>query len=644
MRHMKYIIDIEADGFKPSRVWCIVVRSVETGLVTCFTYKGRYGCAPIEDFNEWYDPEMQLIGHNIVSYDIPVLNQLLGVGIRNEWLHVVDTFVVSRLVNYKGYTTHSLEEIGLSLGHPKTEFDDWDNFTEVMLEYCKNDVEVNTQIYDRFKRFINDPAWNLSMWCEHWTSTICKEMHDNGFHFNKNLATRRLQQLEEEMGLLESEMAKFEPFKREVARIQYKINKDGSLHANIRKAYDRYGQCLMEGNELVGYNFVDFNPNSTKDRIEKLWEFGWDPIEKTDTAYKFKMQARPNRPWGKKKRLTQEEYDAKKDYFNYYGWTVNEVNLETLPADAPEGGRLLAKWLTLNGRRSALRERLQNLEPDSRIRTNFWFIGSWTHRMSHSSPNLANISSPFHGEPQSPVEEIKAEYDADMRTMFDAEEGYLVGTDAESIQLRILAHYLKNDEYVQAILEGNKADETDIHNVNRRSLGLDHLTRDHAKTFIYAWLLGAGVAKVSRILACSHTAAKEAVDNFIERTEGLSSLKSGQIRRDAGRGYFVGLDGRKVINNSDYLMLAGYLQNGETIVMKHANILWRQAAIEEKIRFKQVNFVHDEWQTQVYDSLDAAERIGVLQCEALTKAGEQLGCYCPMAGETRIGPTWLETH
>jgi DNA polymerase I-like protein with 3'-5' exonuclease and polymerase domains len=161
---------------------------------------------------------------------------------------------------------------------------------------------------------------------------------------------------------------------------------------------------------------------------------------------------------------------------------------------------------------------------------------------------------------------------------------------------------------------------------------------------VYAWLLGAGTSKVSRILRCSSAQAKQAVESFIQSTKGLSELRHGRIRRDARRGYFEGLDGRKVINSEEYLMLAGYLQAGEAVAMKHANILWDHWAREEKINFRQTNLVHDEFQVEVNDSLDAAERLGELQCMALTKTGESLGLFCPLSGETQIGKSWLDTH
>lgn len=639
----RYIVDIETDSLNASVIWCIVALNVDSDERIIWTKDGAFGHKRLEDFPGWAEGVDQFIGHNFIAFDGPTLNNLLNANIKNEWPTVVDTFVVSRLVRFKLFGTHSLDELGTALGYPKTEFSDFSQLTEEMVSYCCDDVAVNKHIFLDLERHITNPVWDQSMWCEHWMHFICREMHNNGFYFNATMATRRLGEIEQHIALLEEEMAKFKPFRREVARLKYRFKKDGELFQSVLDAYDRYDECVVQSDELVCFSYQPFNPGSTKDRVEKLWEFGWEPVEKTDTHYKFLMKARPGEMWGKTK-LTAKIIKEKKEYFNYYGWTVNETNLETLPADAPEGARTLAQWLTLDGRRKALRERLDNVEADFRIRTNFWHIGSWTHRMSHSSPNLANISSPFHKEVKSPVDEIKAEYDADMRRMFTVESGYLVGTDAESIQLRILAHYLKNDEYVQAIIEGSKADETDIHNVNRRALGLNHLTRDHAKTFIYAWLLGAGTEKVSRILECSLSSAKAAVASFVENTKGLGELKRGQIRRDAGRGYFIGLDDRRVLCDSEYLMLAGYLQNGETVVMRHANIKWREDALREKIIFKQVNMVHDEWQTQVYGSLDMAERLGELQCNALTWAGEKLGCYCPMSGETRIGQDWLETH
>lgn len=635
---MRVVADIEADSFWPSRIWVIVTREV-----------GQ------EDTKVWLKPDFpafieyakgvdEWVFHNGLNYDVPHINRLLGEQVIDPDT-VWDTFVLSRMIAFNRFNGHGLDEIGQSIGVPKTHFDDFSHLSQEMIDYCIDDVNLGYKVYQKFERFIDDTSWRDSIVSEHRTARLCFDMHCNGFMFDVPAAKVLHADIRQRMDDLEAEFSTlWPPVRTEVNRIKYRIRKDGQLYPNVAKTLAE-ADCERDGSELVIYEYITFNPGSTKDRVDELWAAGWQPIEKTDSHYKFSMKGRPGKPWGKKAKLTEEEYAEKKAYFDHYGWKVNEENLETLPDDAPEGAAKLAQWLTLNGRLKPLEERLTKVSEDGRLRSKFWHIGAWTHRMASSDPNLQNLSSPWHGEAKNPVQVVKELYDSKLREMFIVPEGaYLVGTDAESIQLRILAHYLKNDDYVHAIVSGLKEEGNDIHNVNRRALGLPDITRGHAKTFIYAWLLGAGVAKVARILGCSLSDAKRAVDNFIANTEGLGELRSGLIQRDASRGYFTGLDGRRVVQNEAYYMLAGYLQNGETLVMKHANWMWYEQAKTERISFKQVNFVHDEWQTEVTDSYDAACRLGELQCEALEQVGKDLNVYCPLSGETKIGTNWLETH
>lgn len=331
-------------------------------------------------------------------------------------------------------------------------------------------------------------------------------------------------------------------------------------------------------------------------------------------------------------------------HFERYGWKVNEQNLNTLPETAPEAAKDLAKWLTLEGRRSSLEEWLGCVSEDSRIHGKFWHIGAWTHRMSHSNPNQANIPSVFHGEPRTAVEEVKAKYDGRARALFHVpEDSWLVGCDAEGIQLRILAHYMKSEKYVRAITEGRKEDETDIHNLNKKSLGSVCRTRDHAKTFIYAWLLGARTPKIAEILGCSIPQASQAEKNFLEALPELKRIKTLLVPRDAGRGYFTGLDGRKVKCNSEHLMLSGYLQNGESIVIKRWVLKWTERAKEEGLKFKLVDVVHDETQTEVYSKEDG-ERLLEIQGKCMQEVGEELGLFCPLATSGTVGKSWFDTH
>lgn len=630
------VVDIETDPIPCTRIWCIVVREVgsEEHLV--------WDKENLHDFVDYAKTVDLWVAHNGIAFDIPVLNKFLNTNI--PYHKVIDTFIVSRLVNYSKYQTHSLDELGTAVGARKLPFKDFSRYTPEMLKYCKQDVDVTLKVYKMYERFIWDVKWKDSLRCEHDLAVICNDMQDNGFSFDKATAEELLSSVTQRMSELEAGFQKlWPPELTEVNRILYRIKADGTLYKNVAEALDKYPKTKIEGRELVCYDYKSFNPGSTKDRVEKLWQAGWEPTEKTKTHFKFLSQARIGSQWGKSI-VTQEFYDKKKAEFDFYGWTVSEENLLTLPESAPEAAKSLAEWLTLEGRRSSLVEWIGQCKEDGRIHGKFWHIGAWTGRMSHSNPNSANISSAFHGDPKNAVEKVKAEYDAKLRALWRADEGaYLVGTDAEGIQLRILAHYLKSDDYVHAIVSGRKEDETDIHNVNKRALGLNHIDRDDAKTFIYAHVLGAGLAKTARILKTTQGNAREAVNRF-KAELGLDVLRKGIIERDSRRGYFDGLDGRKVIQANSHLMLAGYLQNGEAVVMKHANILWREWADEARIEYKQVNFVHDEWQTECYGSLDAAEYLGELQRNSIVEVGKRLGVYCPLAGSTDIGRNWYDTH
>jgi hypothetical protein len=98
-------------------------------------------------------------------------------------------------------------------------------------------------------------------------------------------------------------------------------------------------------------------------------------------------------------------------------------------------------------------------------------------------------------------------------------------------------------------------------------------------------------------------------------------------------------------------MLGGYLQNGESVIMKRACLLWRARLKKERIPFWQVNYVHDEWQTETIKDMQLARYIADVQMNSIKQTGEDLGLRCPMAGsilsahETiAIGNNWRETH
>jgi DNA polymerase-1 len=192
---------------------------------------------------------------------------------------------------------------------------------------------------------------------------------------------------------------------------------------------------------------------------------------------------------------------------------------------------------------------------------------------------------------------------------------------------------MNDPEYTKTLLEG------DIHTFNKEALGEFCKDRPTAKTFIYAWLLGAGQAKVAMILGCTVKQAGVAMDNFLRSIPALKELKR-KAAMAAQRGYLVGLDGRRIKIESEHKSLSVYLQGGETIIMRMANYLWFTNA--SNIKFKQVVWVHDEWQTEVEE--DRAEELGKLQVQSIRDTGEYFNLNCPLDGEYKVGNNWAETH
>jgi DNA polymerase-1 len=390
------------------------------------------------------------------------------------------------------------------------------------------------------------------------------------------------------------------------------------------------------GHSFSLIEFVPFNPGSPKQIVERLNESGWKPYENTKGHIKAERELK----WCKDKAERRAIEDRLQEY-QVYGWSISEANLLTLPKDAPEASRKLVQRLLLASRRSTLETWTKAFRPTSgRIHGNFNHIGAWTGRMSHSDPNMANVPS---GD---------TPYAHDMRSLWTVpKDRLLVGVDADSIQLRVLAHYMNDPVFTEALVRGDKDKGTDAHTLNMLALGPVCSSRDVAKTFIYGWLLGAGVGKVAQILGCSEAEAREAIDNFIRQYPGLLTLKSKVIPEDAQRGYFIGLDKRLVMCNNEHLMLAGYLQNGEQVIMKRANVLWRNRLLKERVPFQQVNLVHDEYQTETVNDLDVAKYIAKVQADSLRQVGEDLNLNCPMLGsiinshkKLAIGTSWSETH
>lgn len=583
------------------------------------------------------------MGHNLIGYDLPVLHRLGGEAVSSalRGLRTVDTLVISRLLDFGQSGGHSLARWGEVLGISKGEFKGpWDEWTQEMEDYCVQDTAVSLALYKRFKPYLDSPRWKAPFRLEHFMAEVSYDLHVNGFNFDIDKCKELCYTIGIEREKIDGELlSAFSPKVRFIREISPKFTKFGTLNkSDFRWA----GPDLsaFNGGPFSLIEYETFNPASPAQIVERLNDAGWKPTEKT----KGHLQAL--RDSKSKDDETKQLALKKLEKFARTGWTVSEENLKTLPPEAPEAAKKLARRILLASRERTLTEWINAYREDGRIHGRPQSIGAWTHRMAHQDPNTGNI----------PRDD--ATFGIEMRSMWNVPDGsYLVGVDAEGIQLRVLAHYINDLRFTQSVVSGRKEDGTDPHSLNKQALGEPCKSRNDAKTFIYAWLLGAGIGKVADILGCSYGEAVTANENFLRYYPGLQLLKSNQIPQDAARGFFEGFDGRYVRIFGDdrgakeHFCLAGYLQNGEVCVMKRATEIWYPRLKNEGIPFKLVNLVHDEWQNQVDADYDTALYVANVMADSIRQAGEDFNLRCPMAGsilgghgKIAIGRTWYETH
>ena len=573
---MKQVVcDIEANGLKPTKVWVIVACDLSNRELQVFSGD------TLQDFNA-YIKDAEVIGHNIIGYDIPVLERLLGTDFSS--CKVTDTLVLSRLTDPSREGGHSLDSWGQRLGFAKGEHNDWTTFSQDMVEYCKQDVRVNCKVYDALQGVLANFG-SESIDLEHNVQNIINRQTETGWLLDQEHAFILLAKLKEKKYELEEMVhEKFIPLPTFVREITPKYKKDGSLSVvGLRFAGEQWGNYVQTFSRI---DYPEFNLGSRQQIGRYLQYFGWKPTKFTE-----KGQA-----------------------------IVDESVLATV-TDIPEAS-MIAEYLMLQKRIAQVQSWLDAVEDDGRVHGYVNSNGAVTGRMTHSSPNMAQVPS------------VSAEYGADCRACWTSPKGYkIVGMDASGLELRMLAHYMKDEAYTNEILTG------DIHTANQLASGVD--TRSQAKTFIYAFLYGAGDAKIGSIVGGTARDGKRLKEKFLTNTPSLRDLRE-RVSVASGRGYVLGLDRRRVYVRSEHAALNTLLQSAGAIVMKKALCLLDEYATLWGLDYRFVGNIHDEIQTEVRE--DQAEQFGRLAVSCIEAAGNYYKLNCPLAGEYKIGDNWSETH
>lgn len=577
LSHSKIIFDIEADGLNPTVVWCIVAKELDGDVHT-------FDNTQIEEGIKFLQTADVLIGHNIIGYDLPTLKRLHNAEFRAE---LEDTLVMSRLYNPIRENGHSLKTWGYRVNCPKQEQpEDFDSYTPEMLEYCIQDVKLNEKVYkslvEEGRSFSKE-----SIVLEQQVADVIKDQERNGFYFDSKQAMTLLADLKAKMFDVETEVQQtFKPKWVDDKMVTPYVRKDGQL-SKRGLTDDEYNRCMETNNfePFMRKTLQEFNLGSRKQIGEYLIDFGWKPVKFTPTGQPI----------------------------------VDEGTLKKI--EHIREAKLIADYLLYQKRIAQVTSWIDELQGD-RVHGGVISNGTITGRMSHRSPNLAqvpNMGSPFGKE---------------CRSCWTVPEGYkLVGIDASGLELRMLAHYMNDQEYINEVVNG------DIHTTNQKLAGLK--SRDQAKTFIYALVYGAGDEKIGNVAGGTRKHGSELKRTFLNNLPALKKLKD-RVQQASRRGFLKGLDGRKIYVRSQHAALNTLLQGGGAIVMKKALAMLDSLLKLNAVDAKFVANIHDEWQMEVKES--QADFVGELAVSCIEKAGEHFQMRCPLTGEYKIGDNWSETH
>lgn len=146
------VFDTESDGFvyESTVLWCIVIKDVEEKTVEKF-----WGDSLDEGLDILTRADT-LICHNIIKHDIPLILKLYP-SLSFKGITIIDTLLLSQLLNPDRYGGHGLAAWGERLGLAKPEHKDWSKFSQQMLHRCSEDVEINYRVYNELIKEAGEP-------------------------------------------------------------------------------------------------------------------------------------------------------------------------------------------------------------------------------------------------------------------------------------------------------------------------------------------------------------------------------------------------------------------------------------------------------------------------------------------------------
>jgi DNA polymerase I len=615
----RYVLDIEANGLldEATEIYVAVVIDTESNktLIFCDYPTPDTDTLDLMMLTPFLDGADEIITQNGIDYDLPLLKKLLG-WVPPKRIKLLDTLIISMVMDYKRFGFgHSLEKWAEYFNRIKPPISSWVKFDPAMIHRCIEDTELTLLTFNKLVKEVkiaatSKPIIKTSLRAEHATATFIAKAKERGWRIN----VAELKELTEKLSARNKEISdilspKLPSRIKKTSKVRSPIyNKSGVYSVITAKAFEIEPTRGLSDRPVDGpFSMLERYPPDIDsiDCLKKyLYSIGWKPIE-----------------WNMKKINNKWERTTPK---------LCTTSLCELGTD----GELIDEYLTNRSRLSIIEGWKSLIDKDDRLHGEAFSIGTPTFRCRHSI--IVNIPS------------VGSSWGAEMRNIFVTDPGnVIVGGDSSGNQARALCHYINDDEFTRLCLE------EDLHAKNAITLTTPRsaVSRSTAKRWYYAWLFGAGAAKLSRYiigyedvgfgreLSDLFLTANPKLKRLIEKLEEVFELT---LKKSNGtRGYIPALDGRRVYSDSKHKLLNYTLQSFEAITCKAALLYFNTKMEEEGIPYFPLIFMHDELQVEV--AKEHAERTAIIMKEAFREAPKWYGVNI-MDGESKIGNTWFETH
>jgi hypothetical protein len=474
-----------------------------------------------DEMREFFLTEDVVIGHNIIRFDNPAIEKLLGIKVNCQ---VIDTLGLSWYLNHER-DRHGLEWYGEDYGIPKPKVVDWDSLTpEDYAHRCVEDVKINMRLWKNLNyklgKLYSDEAGKQRLISYLNFKLECAALQEQmGWKLDVEKATRYAGQLTVMKEDKTHQLAQIMPKKinyKKVSRPKLMHKKDGSLSSRGEAWLDllnQNGQRETTQTINVIASTEVANPGSTDQVKDWLWSLGWQP-----ETYKFTR----NKETGEEKMIPQVRKD---------GELCNSVK-KLIEVDSSVE---VLEGLTVLTHRLGIFTGFLESHRDGYLRASIAGLTN-TLRFKHMKP-LVNLPG---------VDKV---WGKEIRECLIAPDGYtLCGADMVSLEDTTKRHYMKplDPDYVAEMSKEGfdphldlakhagviTQNDIDMHNSGERSL---KALRKNYKVVNYSATYGIGASKLARETGMSLSEAANLLEAFWSRNWSVEAVaKTLEVREVNG--------------------------------------------------------------------------------------------------------------